>query len=991
VDGAVTGLSTAAIRAEINQVVAKGHGVAAGEPRVLGLRHQPDPALADTFTHSVDRRDVTVKVVPCVSALAAREALVDHARPRKDDEQGGSEDDWLVLVTDRDETDLGAGIVGHLIGQRLRQVDPWLGVRMAFGATGIDRSLSKLPQDRLVAQGLLRVLGESSEWPAAPAGLLTLDHVGAALARRVLGMPEGTLDGVAVLRWASSGTESVSALAQLRRLGGDPLVEALLDWLAGRCGAAAAVVRAELREARPARLVPLGIAAHHLREARGSDAGASAAWERFVEMQGTVYAKPGVADALGALAMTVAGDLLESPTTWAIGSALLTEADRLLIDVGAAAVAAQSVLLPTALKQRFRDLAKALRGDGVRDARTLTRHAGQKTSAETHDSIDAAWQAIAAHALVQFAPVRQRPAAYGPSEAAVRLHRWLGSRSEASRRSSLAPSVSAQASFAELCRQHLREDAWVDSAIHDAAGGAADLELSTALAAVVGEARERRAAGDRAFAAELARITEIGDGHGGALSGDGDPVYPVEHLLREVIAPVARTTPTLLIVLDGMTARVAAEIVEDVLAEGRGWVEALPRGIDRRLAGLAVLPTLTEHSRTSLLCGRLTTGTQQTEKKEHPAVVTALGAGPARIFHKAELDRVPDGHRLAHPVRDALGDSSVRLVTCVLNTIDDALDRSDPEGMDWRLDSVKHLAALLEEAADVGRAVVLTSDHGHVLERRQGSRQAAVATSARSREVGDGVRDGEVLVQGPRVLGGSPIVLAVDDTVRYLDVRAGYHGGGTPAEAVVPIVLLWPGAVPEKVAGPGMGEADSFVFAEGAAPFPYVEAPSQRPAWWEHPVVGWPASGAVRRTPSAAPSGSSPAPRGAAKPEQPVPTAKRATVSARPSPPTQDSLTGTGHTVVSSPVWAAQRAISGRIALTDERCAALIDHLLAAPGTRLAASAVARVLGVPDARTQGAISQVQKLLNVEGYAVVRQDQGMLVLDEGLLTEQFGLG
>lgn len=977
----MNGLDTSAILAEIDQVVAKGHGLAVGEPRVIGLRGEPEAAPLGVYQHLVNREPVSVRVVGCVSALAAREALIDH----RGAEPAGRSRDWLVIVTDRDETDLGPGIVGHLIGQRLRQVDPWMGVKRGFGATGIDRSLSRLPQDREVARGLLRVLAEDpGPWPAAPAGLLTLDHVATALARRVLGLPEGTLDAVAVLRWAAAGPQpsmktapqqrhgdnplgdagetspkpaaasrtAMGALAHLRSRGGDPLVEALLDWLARRCGAAADVVRAELREARPARLVPLGIAAHHLKEARSHDPAASAAWDSFVARQGPGYAKPGVVDALGPVAMTVAGDLLDHVTAsgersaWATGSALLGEADRLLSEVGAGAVAEASVLLPSGLKTRFRDLALALKAasQGVAISR-VSEQAGP-------DPVDAAWWAISHHALVRTAPPRQRPSAYTPSEAAVRLHRWLATRGTAD----------GGLPFADQCRAHVQIDAWVDSAIHDAAGGVADLELSTALAEVVTGARTVRAAEDRVFAAELARIAEIGDGAGGALSGEGDPVLPVEFILRDVVAPLATTNPALFIVLDGMTARVAAEIIEDVRADGRGWVEALPRGVQARMAGLAVLPTLTEHSRTSLLCGRLVSGTQQTEKKEHPAIVTALGAGPGQIFHKADLDRVPDGHRLAHAVRDALGDPTNRLVTCVLNTIDDALDRSDPEGIDWRLDSVKHLAALLEEAADVGRAVVLTSDHGHVLERRQGGKRSATATSARSRQVGAGAGEGEILVQGPRVLGGSPMVLAVDDTLRYTDRKAGYHGGGSPAEVVVPIVLLWPGAVPATTANSLSGEAEK--------PFGYVEAPSQSPDWWDHPLVGGPGRRPLPpRVPAVEPAQSTPA--------------------GQPKKPAQDSLTGRGSEIVSGAVWKAQRAIAGRITIENDRCAQLLDELLAAPGTRLATNSVAKILRIPDSRTQGAISQVQKLLNVEGYPVLRQDQGMLVLDPGLLEEQFG--
>ena len=63
------------------------------------------------------------------------------------------------------------------------------------------------------------------------------------------------------------------------------------------------------------------------------------------------------------------------------------------------------------------------------------------------------------------------------------------------------------------------------------------------------------------------------------------------------------------------------------------------------------------------------------------------------------------------------------LVTCVLNSVDDALDRSDPGGTAWGADTVKHLDPLLERARHAGRTVILTADHGHVIERRQGTQR----------------------------------------------------------------------------------------------------------------------------------------------------------------------------------------------------------------------------------------------------------------------------
>ena len=51
------------------------------------------------------------------------------------------------------------------------------------------------------------------------------------------------------------------------------------------------------------------------------------------------------------------------------------------------------------------------------------------------------------------------------------------------------------------------------------------------------------------------------------------------------------------------------------------------------------------------------------------------------LFHKRPLDRSPGGHDLSPDVAAAIDDTAcTAVVACVLNTIDDALDRSDPRG-----------------------------------------------------------------------------------------------------------------------------------------------------------------------------------------------------------------------------------------------------------------------------------------------------------------------
>jgi peptidoglycan hydrolase-like protein with peptidoglycan-binding domain len=89
-------------------------------------------------------------------------------------------------------------------------------------------------------------------------------------------------------------------------------------------------------------------------------------------------------------------------------------------------------------------------------------------------------------------------------------------------------------------------------------------------------------------------------------------------------------------------------------------------------------------------------------------------------------------------------------------------------------------------------------------------------------------------------------------------------------------------------------------------------------------------------------------------------------------------------------MYKAQKAIAGRLAVSDSQVAALLDALAAGPGTRLAKEAAAVVLQVAPARMDGAVAQLQKLLNVEGYGVLRVDGSMLVLDARLLREQFGV-
>ncbi len=97
--------------------------------------------------------------------------------------------------------------------------------------------------------------------------------------------------------------------------------------------------------------------------------------------------------------------------------------------------------------------------------------------------------------------------------------------------------------------------------------------------------------------------------------------------------------------------------------------------------------------------------------------------------------------------------------------------------------------------------------------------------------------------------------------------------------------------------------------------------------------------------------------------------------------------------VLRSPSYTTQKRVAGRVSVSDEQVRGLLDVLLAGPSRRLAPAAAATALQVSPVTLRGAILHVQRLLNVEGYPVLRVDAdgATLILDEDLLREQFGIG
>ena len=294
----------------------------------------------------------------------------------------------------------------------------------------------------------------------------------------------------------------------------------------------------------------------------------------------------------------------------------------------------------------------------------------------------------------------------------------------------------------------------------------------------------------------------------------GDEALPIERALDSIVAPLAAHAPVLLLVLDGLSFAVSRPLVADISRQG--WIELAPLGRASPPPLVAALPTVTEISRTSLLSGGLVRGDAGSER-------TAFGARrrlremsragkPPLLFHKADIGAGPE---LGERVRSALTDTGQRVVGIVHNAVDAQLAGSDQIEVHWSTEVLRQLAPVLRAAREAGRLVVLTGDHGHVLDAGTTYVQATPGDRWRS---GGRARDGEIEVRDGRVMspdGTRVAVLAWSERLRYASKRSGYHGGASPEEVLVPLAVLtsrnrardWVEAPPAEPAWWGEGEA----------------------------------------------------------------------------------------------------------------------------------------------------------------------------------------
>ncbi len=404
---------------------------------------------------------------------------------------------------------------------------------------------------------------------------------------------------------------------------------------------------------------------------------------------------------------------------------------------------------------------------------------------------------------------------------------------------------------------------------------------------------------------------------------------------------------------------VAHQLLRDLAEEG--WTSASPAAQVGWPVGVAMVPTVTEVSRTSLLSGRRLEGGQTEERhgfRTHPALGARSSASrPPVLFHKAQLVG-PDGQALPEDVRRTVADAEQRVVGVVLNGVDDHLSRGHQLRVGWDLQSLRPLAWLLDAAAEAGRMVVLTADHGHVLHLHGAvMRPAGTPGGERWRHAPPPAQPDEMDFSGPRVLKGGKVVLPSDERLRYAGNKYGYHGGATPQEVLVPVAVL-----------------------ARNLPAGWVHRPLTEPVWYS----GGQAFGPPNPAPAQAPGRR----RGGTRP-LPQPSLFETGAEERtPAPPNQPGWVAS---LLASPSFVGHRQqVRLPRPLPEERLTGYLTAI-AGNGGSMPLPALAARLGEPADQLRMALTLVQRLLNLDGAEIlaIRADQSV-ELNTALLAVQFGI-
>ena len=212
------------------------------------------------------------------------------------------------------------------------------------------------------------------------------------------------------------------------------------------------------------------------------------------------------------------------------------------------------------------------------------------------------------------------------------------------------------------------------------------------------------------------------------------------------------------------------------------------------------------------------------------------------------------------------------------------------------------------------------------------------------------------------------IVAAWSEKIRYATKRAGYHGGASPQEVLVPIIVLGGNSMPSGWDATPPGEPGWWRGVDESA---FVDAQQVHAAT----VVS-----TRRRTANPM------------QPELPELTAPPPAVSDAIRTPTSGVAAASLSWIdqlITSETYSAQRRLAGRGAPSNDHVKTLLNAL-AARGGRLSQVGLAQALSMPAFRLSGIVNAARRVVNLDQAQVLMIEGDDVVLNERVLRVQFGL-
>lgn len=906
--------------------------------QVIALRAEPRWTSGPLL---IDGRRVVVEA--CSSPLAVRATLTDWLADRDGQADNGAAtpgSDLLVVLCDLADHDLGADVLARFTPAQVLGLEPWNAARSLFGVRHLDAAFGK--NDGWIADALLTHVPPDVAKTMTGGGVLTIEVALDALASELLGADHLHVD--AILRAAAEPHPfaGLDAAAPATRTG-------LLDALAARNGALGQLVANVIKAGKAAEILALGVAARAVYGNGDFDGGPAAG---HLEARCGMQIPPLVAAAFATRCEEVVRGLFDTNVDRA--NTLVAEAAALATSIGATNAEA-SDLLPSGFERRITIAAAEIAA--VLDTIDASPSMPSDQVADAARELDSGVTEAQRHRWATTPGGRTR---VNHLEMAARLTTWLA----------IGPPASAPASFEDAIADYRASSAWVDRARRRLWHGDGDAEVGEIYRRVLDGVVSRRRVENERFAKLLATWTTTPSGKDTRAAAG---VVAVEDVVGEVLGPIAKVTPLLFVVLDGCGLATFTELAPQIPSTGyrevtRSATAAGSPLASQRLTGIAALPTVTAVSRASLIAGTLDHGDQEHERRafaKHPALT--INGAPAMFFHQNAL-LGPAGASLSPAVTAALGPGGPSVVGVVINTIDDHL-KYGTFADELRIEDLRALVALLDEARTHGRTVVISADHGHVLAQPEDGGAGHFQFGGRGDVGGERWRDAtrapvehEVLLRGDRVLlGGDAGILApFDDDFRYGAKAGGYHGGATPEEVLVPVAVFTPAGIDPP---PGWDQ-------QGQVP----------PLWWD--LLAEPGGAPVAAAPEA------PA-KSRRKPKR-VDTNQPEMFDIPPAPPTATAAApGWVDALLASDTWKAQKGLAGRATLPEDRVRAVLAAIVRRNGV-ISFAALAPESSIPQPRLAGFLANLARVLNVEGYAVLEVEipAQEVRLSLPLLAQQF---